>query len=319
MGSSAFARILFWFVYGNGVLTANGPFWQHSRALVRPAFTQNHISDLSSFDIHIQRFFNLLPKDGSEVDLSPLFNRLAPDSSAECIFGESVAYLLPNASLDAAAFLEAYKYGQIGIGRRMQTLQLNILTWDRRFRDSCRYHVNLSASTLYVDGAISYRFRLKPQGGKKERYVVAHRIAKENEDRKDILSRLMNIFLPAHDVNGVGLTNVFFCLARRPDVYIILRDKVLATCGANGSISHDDLKNFTYLRCVLNEAVKLHPSIGQMNRVALGDTILPIGGSRTGDAQIFAFKGTVMATSFYSLHRRRELYGEDADQFRPER
>ena len=56
----------------------------------------------------------LIPRDGSTVDLQPLFARLALDSSTEFLFGDSVLSLSPNQiSNDAQAFLEAYNYGKM--------------------------------------------------------------------------------------------------------------------------------------------------------------------------------------------------------------
>lgn len=56
-----------------------------------------------------------------------------------------------------------------------------------------------------------------------------------------------------------------------------------------------------------------------MNRVALVDTILPTGGGRDGKRPIFAPAGTGFDTSWYNLHRLKSVWGEDANDFRPER
>ncbi len=61
------------------VLTAlppEGAAWQHSRALIRPAFTRTQVADLESFESHVQKLMAKVPKDGSTVDLAPLFFRL---------------------------------------------------------------------------------------------------------------------------------------------------------------------------------------------------------------------------------------------------
>jgi len=61
---------------GEGVFTMDGPFWEHSRALLRPTFTRANIANLPAFEVHLQKFLNLLPKDGSTVDLKPLLCKL---------------------------------------------------------------------------------------------------------------------------------------------------------------------------------------------------------------------------------------------------
>lgn len=61
---------------GEGVFTMDGPFWQHSRDIIRPTFTRNNVANLSLFEAHFQRFLGLIARDGSTVDLMPLLCRL---------------------------------------------------------------------------------------------------------------------------------------------------------------------------------------------------------------------------------------------------
>ena len=61
---------------GEGVFTMDGPFWQHSRDIIRPTFTRNNVANLALFEAHFQRFLGLVPRDGSTVNLMPLLCRL---------------------------------------------------------------------------------------------------------------------------------------------------------------------------------------------------------------------------------------------------
>ncbi|KAL8634379.1 MAG: hypothetical protein Q9228_008027, partial [Teloschistes exilis] len=74
-----------------------------------------------------------------------------------------------------------------------------------------------------------------------------------------------------------------------------------------------------YLQAVMNETFRLNPTIGQMSRAALRDTVLPTGGGSDTAAPVFVKKGTTLITSFYALHRSRDRWGQDADLWRPER
>lgn len=55
------------------------------------------------------------------------------------------------------------------------------------------------------------------------------------------------------------------------------------------------------------------------SRKAVKDTFLPLGGGPDGTSPVFVPKGTRMVYSTYAMHRRTDLYGPDADEFRPER
>ncbi len=54
-------------------------------------------------------------------------------------------------------------------------------------------------------------------------------------------------------------------------------------------------------------------------RVALKTTTLPTGGGPDGKSPVLVRRGEAVAYSVYSLHRQTHLYGEDSEEFRPER
>lgn len=66
-------------------------------------------------------------------------------------------------------------------------------------------------------------------------------------------------------------------------------------------------------------ALRLHPVFPQMNRVALNDTTLPVGGGSDGSSPIHIPAGTMFDTSWYVLHRLSSIWGPDAEIFKPER
>jgi len=61
---------------GPGIISNDGKVWEHARAGIRPAFTRSQIADAGMFERHVERFLELVPRDGEIVDLQPLFDRL---------------------------------------------------------------------------------------------------------------------------------------------------------------------------------------------------------------------------------------------------
>jgi len=307
---------------GKGIMCTDGASWEHSRALLKPTFARTQIADLhlSAYVTHVQRFLELIPRDSSEVDLMPLFSKLALDSSTEFLFGESVGCLSPDTvSTDAQAFLEAYEYGQGIVGKRLHLPQWNFLTRDQRFWISCK------TAHDFVDGYIAKGKRLTKdadtEAKESKRYVLAHELLEKTTDTAEVRSQLLNVFLPAHEAAGVALTNIFFNLARAPFVYQKLRQEILTAEAHDTCWTFERLKSLRYLQYVINETFRLNPAIGTNTRMALRDTILPTGGGSSGfgTSPIFVRKGDTITVSFYALHRRQDLFGEDADKFRPER
>ena len=74
-----------------------------------------------------------------------------------------------------------------------------------------------------------------------------------------------------------------------------------------------------YLANVLKEALRLFPSVPVNTRTAHKTTTLPTGGGEDGKSPVLIRKGQNVAYCVYAMHRRKDLYGDDADEFRPER
>lgn len=66
-------------------------------------------------------------------------------------------------------------------------------------------------------------------------------------------------------------------------------------------------------------ALRLFPSVPVNARTAYKTTVLPVGGGADGSSPILIRKGQNVAYCVYVMHRRKDLYGEDAEDFRPER
>jgi cytochrome P450 len=54
-------------------------------------------------------------------------------------------------------------------------------------------------------------------------------------------------------------------------------------------------------------------------REATEDTSLPRGGGADGSKPLFVGKGTVVLYNIYAMHRNKDVFGDDADDFIPER
>jgi cytochrome P450 len=66
-------------------------------------------------------------------------------------------------------------------------------------------------------------------------------------------------------------------------------------------------------------ALRLHPPVPINTRLCVEDTVLPLGGGRFGSEPIFVPKGHIVVYMVHAMHRRKEYYGADAEEFRPSR
>jgi hypothetical protein len=68
--------------------------WSDARALLRPQFHRERVSDLHVFEEHISTMVDILPKDGQTLDLLNYWLRFTLDASTGYLFGQSVQSLL---------------------------------------------------------------------------------------------------------------------------------------------------------------------------------------------------------------------------------
>jgi cytochrome P450 len=66
-------------------------------------------------------------------------------------------------------------------------------------------------------------------------------------------------------------------------------------------------------------ALRLNPPVPMNNREAIRDTVLPRGGGADGTSPILVPAGSIVGWHCYSMHRRTDIFGDDANDFRPER
>jgi len=70
---------------------------------------------------------------------------------------------------------------------------------------------------------------------------------------------------------------------------------------------------------MVNVALRLYPSVPVNTRTVHKTTVLPTGGGPDQSSPVLIRKGDNIAYCIYAMHRRKDLYGEHAEEFRPER
>ena len=61
---------------GRGIFSEDGAFWRHSRDLIKPTFARSEISDVNSLGLFVDRFLELIPRNGATFDMQPLVHKL---------------------------------------------------------------------------------------------------------------------------------------------------------------------------------------------------------------------------------------------------
>uniref|UniRef100_A0A093VGW9 Cytochrome P450 n=1 Tax=Talaromyces marneffei PM1 TaxID=1077442 RepID=A0A093VGW9_TALMA len=302
------------------LLGQDGEQWEHSRALVRPNFIRSQVADLDLYETHIQILFSKIPRDGSMVDLQPLFFQLTLDSATEFLFGESVSSLTSVEGSSQHRFGKMFDLAQNRLNLRARLGKLVMVYRDKEFDRACQIVHEFVDEIIYrALERFEPRDAEKPidGSGEKKRYVFLNELLKSTRDPKRLRDELLNILMAGRDTTASLLSHTFHLLARRPDIWQKLQAEIAELNGTKPD--YDTLRNLKYVKYVLNESLRYYPVVPSNGRIAVKDTILPRGGGPNGESPLFVPKGAIVGFTPWVMHRRKDIYGPDAHEFRPER
>ncbi|KAL8919744.1 MAG: hypothetical protein Q9208_006610 [Pyrenodesmia sp. 3 TL-2023] len=313
----SFRRRAFGPVIANSILVADGAEWEHSRAFLKPSFARSQVGDLATLEVHVQNLIEAVPRDESTIDLAELFLRFTADVTTDFMFGESILSL-PQPEAFGGDLAEACRIGQLGAERRFRLGAFaNLIPQPTFYRAVAKVHAYMES---HVDTAIRERRAQKgskQDGSQAGRFIFLKELAKMTDDRLVLRDQLLGIFLAGRDTTAALLSNLFFVLARNPEVHKRLHEEIGTLKGREPTL--DDLKGLKYLAACLNETLRLYPIVQGTSRITLKDLVLPEGGGDDHRSPILVTKGTLIMLHFHAMHKREDLWGPDALDFRPER
>lgn len=315
---------------GDGIFTLDGEGWKHSRALLRPNFSREKIAHVQLLEDHLQRLAKHIRKfKGGKFDIQELFFKFTVDTSTEFLFGQST-YCLMDESIDeypivefdgSRDFYQAFNISQAYLSTRAWFQHVYWLVNPKEFKE-CNAVVHKFAS-YYVNKALQATPEENEEKGK-DGYIFLYELVKQTRNPKVLQDQLLNIMIAGRDTTAGLMSFAFYELARNPECWERLKEEVYEMFGSGDNaqideISFESLKKCTYLKWVINETLRLYPSVPINYRVALKDTTLPHGSGPDGKSPVFIRKGTVIGYLISATHRNPDYYGKDADEFKPER
>ncbi|KAJ7664450.1 cytochrome P450 [Mycena polygramma] len=138
----------------------------------------------------------------------------------------------------------------------------------------------------------------------------------------DVMSQIPTFIVVGHETTSIALAWELYALAAHPDIQRKLRAELLGVATETPTL--DQLHALPYLDSVVREALRLHSPVTYSGRQAVKDDVLPLSKPYT-DRQNRVFhalpiqKGQNIHIPVLAVNTDKGLWGEDADEFRPER
>lgn len=276
---------------------------------------------------HVQKALQALPAANDRwtaaTDIQSIFFRLTIDSATEFLFGESVETQLGALSdSKAEQFPYYFDKSQWYCAHRGRFEGLHFLVNNKESRHSDQQvHAFVDH---FVERALEMVRQEKITGDeeKSSNYVFLHALAAATQDPIELRSQLLNILLAGRDTTASLLSWTILLLARHPAVFKKLRQTIMDDFGSFAhprNITFASLKSCQYLQYTMSEVLRLYPVVPLNRRTATRDTTLPLGGGEDGTLPVYVKKGQSVMYNPHVLHRRKDIWGEDADVFDPDR
>ncbi|XBI76230.1 hypothetical protein VPH35_069493 [Triticum aestivum] len=299
-------------LFGNGIFVTDGDKWRHQRKLASHEFSTNVLRDYNS------NVFRMNAVKLAEKTSSAAANRITINMQLNTLSGSDESSIEFSKAFDEANSLVYYRYVD--------------MFWKLKRYLNIGSEAKLKNSIKIIDHFVfqlihQKRENMKNISGHKARDDILSRFILENEKDPETMNDrylrdiVLSFLIAGKDTTGNTLTWFFYMLCKNP----VVRDKVAFEIREYVEWTQEDtsMEIFTarlkqgaidkmhYLHAAITETLLLYPGVPVDGKMADEDDVLP-NGQRV-------IKGDGMNYMIYAMGRMKYLWGEDAEELRPER
>ena len=281
---------------GTSLLFVNGDDWRRQRRLIQPAFHHAGIHQLfETVTKTVNAYVANIPQ-GKQIDVYPLMRELSFSVLINSLFNIDMSRQMTDDLCRAFVALQAFMAKDV-----LQPFRrvLYPLTGEEK-----KLAKQWDGIRVMLKGIIAQRRADKTEHNDLLNMLLNARYEDTGEgmSEEQLISELLILLFAGHETTGSTLSWLLYLIASNQQVC----EKLKATIGKTDML---DSPRESYINAIINEGMRLYPSVWINERVAIKDD--QFGG--------FTFPaGTSILTYIYGMHRY-EGYWEHASTFNPER
>lgn len=141
-----------------------------------------------------------------------------------------------------------------GLGNRVRLGRLKFLYRDPLWFESVRIvhafvekHIDIA-----LEGEKQRSASSRIENELYHRYILLNEMVKQIQDKLDLRSQILAVFMPSRDTTAFLVANIFHALVRNPNIWTRLRREIMAV--GHVPITFELLKSIKYLQWVINES-----------------------------------------------------------------
>lgn len=286
---------------GKGLLTSEGEKWQKQRKLIQPAFHKSQLALL------LDTIYTTIQKELHNVvidkpnDIFPVFNDLAFQTVVKSLFSTEV---------EEEDIKKLQHTTEITQEMLVKELRQPYLNWWFKLSGKIQYHIDLVDESRAI---LRKLVNQRKQSNTKHNDLLAMLLEARYDDGEameeaQLLDEILILFAAGHETTSNALTFTCELLARNPEAQNKILEEVRKVKSESDEIMHW-LKNTTYTKVVIEEAMRLYPPAYFIDRI----------NKENDEFNGFDLpKGTNLLFSVYEIHRHPDFW-ENPEAFIPER
>ncbi|KAI0377727.1 cytochrome P450 [Hypomontagnella monticulosa] len=281
------------------------------RRSVAGAFTPNAVLDYEKWvDATIEELLDIISKK-TTFDLSSMILWYTMDAAGRFSFGEAIGCLQAENDVGGSIQLIRDRFNHWGWWSSIPRLERLI------YRNPIAMRQKRAPSSMAAAAVAKLKARVNQPKNEKGVTDLLQRFLEASKDHPDMLDTtgvvgmLMSTISGAGDTTATTVTVALYYLLKNPDSLKKLEDE-LALAGLPEIPEFSQVSKLPYLNAVIKESMRVFPaSTFPMERT------IPRGGATI--AGMFFPEGTTVGCLPSTVHQRVEIFGEDANEYRPER
>lgn len=315
---------------GDGIFVVDGEKWRNQRKVSSYEFSTRVLRDYSSniFRKNAGNLANIIAdtvNSNQIIDIQDLFMKSALDSIFKVAFGVELDSMCGtneegrtfSQAFDDASALSLYRY--VDIFWPLKKF-LNI-------GSEAKLKKNIKIIDDFVYKLISNKVELMNSSGSnysemqmKKDDILSRFLEHCNTDSKYLRDIILSFVIAGKDTTAATLSWFIYMLCKHQNVQEKVAEEVRKATNMNGgenylkfaaSLREESLEKMHYLHATLTETLRLYPAVPVDAKICFSDDILPDGYSVN--------KGDMVAYQPYAMGRMKFIWGDDAEDFRPER
>src|SRR5436190_13679351 len=293
---------------GEGLLTAQGEHWRWQRRAAAPGFRPDRVAGMTpvitaAAEAALTRWREM--GEGARLDIATEMTGITFQVILDTMLSGGDGIDVPLFAAKITDYLETL--GKVGIADLLQWP-----TWTR-VAMAPRGHRAMVVLKAMIDRTVARR-RKEAERGDLVDLLMQAKDPETGRQMDDVLLRdnILTFIGAGHETTALALTWSLYLLGRHPPTAARMRAEVAQVAG-EASITHAHVEKLAFTRQVIQEAMRLYPSLPLMTRICGEDVEVGEGPSR-----LAMKKGTFLFIPVYAIQRHRRLW-RDPDAFDPDR